>query len=151
MQLCNLELRIGGSMLHTVPKIEATPAEILILKSLHGDDAVVNVRPTRMDKRSHDFEWDRLSKLYDQGGAMAAPGEESRSVMQRLFPGAVKKLPVALKEIGLGHLMSPASIKAAEAAAPTPAPEPPVADEEVELDVEADVDDDDAIPAEVEA
>ena len=117
MQLSNLTLRLGGSMLHTVPKFNCTPAEILILQAIHGADATVDIRPTRYDKKiiqSH--EWERLAKSYDNPGSMVAtPGEESRSVMARLFPGIMKKLPTTLKEIGLGHLLSAASIKAADA------------------------------------
>lgn len=117
MQLSNLTLRLNGSMLHTVPKFNCTPAEILILQAIHGSDATVDIRPTRFDKKiiqSH--EWERLAKSYDSPGSMVAtPGEESRSVMVRLFPGIMKKLPTTLKEIGLGHLLSAASIKAADA------------------------------------
>lgn len=113
MQLSNLTLRLGGSMLHTVPKINCTPAEILVLRALHGDDAVVDVRPTKFDKtRRHEDEYERLSTLYDRAASTLAPGGDSKSVMGQLFPGAMKKLPVHLKEIGLGHLMSPTSIAA---------------------------------------
>jgi hypothetical protein len=134
MQLCNLTLRHGGSLLHTIPVVDATPAEILILKSIHGDDSTVDIRPTKMAKTRQEDEWDRLSRKYDQGAAMAAPGDEARSLMAKLFPGAVKKLPISLKEIGLGHLMSPASIKAAEAGTATAsAVETPAQGEEVDL------------------
>lgn len=117
MQLCNLTLRLNGSQLHTVPKNDCTPAEILILQAIHGADATVDIRPTRFDKkRIQMHEWERLSFDYDRQGSMvSAPGEESRSIMARLFPGVMKKLPTTLKEIGLGHLTSAASIKAAEA------------------------------------
>ena len=117
MQLCNLTLRLGGSLLHTVPKTDVTPGEILILRAIHGDDACVDIRPTRVDhKMLQNQLWERLAGLYDGASAFqATPGEESKSIMRSLFPGAMRKLPTTLEEIGLGHLMSDASIKAAEA------------------------------------
>lgn len=107
MQLCNIIVRLGGSLLNTVYKQDATPAEILILQHIHGEDAVVDVRPTRVDKRRLvTEEWDRLVSLYDNasGPFTAQPGDEDKSVMARLFPGAMRKLPTTLKEIGMGNI-----------------------------------------------
>ena len=115
MQLCNLTLRLGGSMLHTVPVVAATPAEILVLKRIHGDDAVVNIRPGKFDKtKRHEDEFERLATKYDRAASASAPGDEAGSIMGQLFPGAIKRLPTTLKEIGLGHILSPASIAAAK-------------------------------------
>jgi hypothetical protein len=117
MQLANIVLRLGGSVLHTVPKDKVTPAEILVLQRIHGSDAVVDVRPAGEDKnRRHQAEFDRLTLRYDRASSFSsAPGEETKSIMQSLFPGAMKKLPMTLEEIGLGHMTSPVSIAAAEA------------------------------------
>lgn len=106
MQLCNIVLRLGGSLLHTVPKTDVTPAEILILKRIHGDDAVVDIRPTKFDKKRHqDGEWERLQLAYDRSSAFkSSPGEESGSVLLSLFPGAMKRLPTTLSEIGLADI-----------------------------------------------
>ena len=134
MQLCNLTLRHDGSMLNTIPITDAMPAEILILQSIHGSDAVVDIRPTRMARTRQDEEWQRLADKYDKGSSFtAAPGEEAKSVMRSLFPGAVKKLPVSLKEIGMGHLMSPASIAAAEASAASPPVVDPAEGDDVDI------------------
>lgn len=125
MQLSNITLRLGGSMLHTVPIANATPAEILVLRRIHGDDAVVDVRPTKIDKaRRHEAEYERLAVKYDRAASANAPGDDHKSIMATLFPGAMKKLPVSLTEIGLGHMLSPAARAAAEkpktAAEPAP-------------------------------
>lgn len=117
MQLCNLTLRLGGSPLHTVPKTGVTPAEILVLQHIHGSDAVIDIRPTKIDKhRRHEGEFERLAGLYDRAASASAPGDEAKGVMNTLFPGAMKKLPTTLKEIGLGHYLSPAAVEAAERA-----------------------------------
>lgn len=154
MQLCNLTLRHGGSLLHTVPVQGATPAEILILKKIHGADAVVDVRPTKFDKRiRNDDEWDRLAHKYDRQSAFtSSPGEDSVSLMATLFPGAMRKLPATLDEIGMGHL-------AAAARKAKPSLVNPVSNDTPDLPVvqspaapredDDEGDDDDGIPAEV--
>lgn len=135
MQLCTIELCLNGSPINTVIKAGVTPAEILVLQQIHGDDAVRHVRPGKIDRnRRHASEYQRLSELYDRASAFSSkPGEESKSIMEKLFPGIVRKLPTTLKEIGLGYMVSPAAVEAAEramnakpdpaeAADPVPAP-----------------------------
>lgn len=106
MQLCNCEIRLNDSAAHTVPKIDVTPAEILVLQAIHGPSAVANIRPTKMDKRPNHEEWERLTAAYGRApdGLMDAGNGE---LLAKLFPGAMPKLPVTLKEIGMGHLMNP--------------------------------------------
>lgn len=108
MQLSNVMLRLGGSLLHTVQKTNVTPAEILVLQHIHGTDAVVDIRPTKFDKnRGHGPEFERLANLYDAAASASAPGEEAGAILTKLFPGAIKKLPRTLKEIGLGAYEKP--------------------------------------------
>lgn len=106
MQVCSIDLRLGGSLNHTISKNNVTPAEIVILKAIHGEDAVVNIRPIKMDGRRNDVELDRLQRLYGRNpsGLMDAGNGD---LIEKLFPGAVKKLPIRLKDIGLGDLMYP--------------------------------------------
>lgn len=111
MQLSNINLRLGGSPMHVIHKQGVTPAEILVLQRIHGNDAVVDVRPTKIDKnRRHAEEFDRLAHLYDRGAGVETPDTDQKSILKELFPGAMKKLPVSLKEIGFGHVLSPAAI-----------------------------------------
>ncbi len=137
MQLCNLTVRHGGDMLNTIPLKDVTPGEILVLRRIHGEDAVVDIRPTKIDKGATSGQaavWDYLVNKYDRASAFSsAPGEEQKSLLAQLFPGAMRKLPTTLKEIGLGHLEAPASIKAAKAGAGAAAL--PVAEIDVDLDV----------------
>lgn len=140
MQLVNCEVRLGGSQLHTVPKANVTPAEILVLRFLHGDDAVQNIRPGKVDKTiRHETEYDRLASIYGGSQFKSEPGEESKAVMPTLFPGAMKKLPTTLQEIGLGHLLSPAAKAAAKAADAAIVPDLEDAPEPEPLATEADV------------
>lgn len=105
MQIVDCNVRIGGSVLHVVPKQDVTPAEIIVLQQIHGTDAVQDVRPKRMDKRSHTEEFDRLRRTYGRNGLQSVDGEPS-VLLDRLFPGAIKRLPVTLKDIGMGHLIT---------------------------------------------
>lgn len=115
MQICTCEVRLNDSAAHTVPKVGVTPAEILILQAIHGASAVVNIRPVQQDRRSSNEEWDRLQAAYGRApdGLMDAG---NGALLQKLFPGAMPKLPVTLKDIGMQHLMNPLR------AEPEPAP-----------------------------
>lgn len=102
MQLCDAEVRLAGNILHVVPKQGVTVAEICVLREIHGHDAVVNIRPTKMDKRSHAEEFERLVRTY-AGASRQSPEENGpRKVnIASMFPGVVKKLPVSLEEAGI--------------------------------------------------
>lgn len=123
MQLCNLEVRLGDSAGHTVFKTNVTPAEIVVLQAIHGASAIVGIQPTKMDKRPHVEEFDRLTALYGRtsDGLMDAGNGD---LLDRLFPGAAKRLPVSLEDIGLGHLVNPIKGKGKAEPAPEPEPEP---------------------------
>lgn len=123
MQICDADVRIGDSNNHVVPKQDLTPAEILVLREIHGPAAVINIRPTGSENRNHQAEFERLRERYGKAGAMSAEGKPS-VVLDRLFPGAVKQLPLRLADIGLGHVDRP------EPAAPAPSEEKQNASEE---------------------
>ena len=128
MQECSVLVRLGGSLLHTVHKSPVTPAEIQTLRAIHGPDAVVDITPIRFNKRNQAEEFERLSTIY--GSAPTLEGGEARgNLLARLYPGANPRLPVHLKEIGLGHLVDkvtggPAKPKADEAAGAEILPDP---------------------------
>lgn len=147
MQQCNVTVRHGGSMMSAVPLTGVTPAEILILRRVHGDDAVIDIRPVKFEKTRIDREWDRLADKYDKASSFtSAPGEAAAPMMQSMFPGAMKRLPLTLEEIGLGHLNSPASIRAAKRSAAAPAPVEVLDDADV-FDADAEAEQADAPPA----
>jgi hypothetical protein len=125
LQKANCIVRLGGDLSNAVPKLGVTPAEILILRFIHGDDAVVDVRPTEFDKKVRmEQEVDRLARRYDAGSNfVSTPGEDRdrKSIIETLFPGAIKRLPLTLEEIGIDSGKAPRAGKAK--AAPTPEPE----------------------------
>lgn len=64
MQNYTATVRLRGSAMNEVQKEDVTAAEVIMLKRIHGEDALVNIRPTRMDKRNHKEERARLSEVY---------------------------------------------------------------------------------------
>jgi hypothetical protein len=112
MQECTITLRLGGSLLHTVEKDRVTPAEIQVLRYLHGPDAVVNIVPTKMTKRGHVDEFTRLTELYGRANGADVIGgtnDAQKNLVASLFPGANPTLPITLKDIGLGKVLADAS------------------------------------------
>jgi hypothetical protein len=88
MQRCEATIRLNGDLGNTVRKGGLSPAEIVILRSVHGgDENVIEIQPTGMDKTPHAQERARLAYIY---------GAE---VVERVFPGQFAKLPVSLKDV----------------------------------------------------
>lgn len=88
MQTAQAEILLHGNIGSTVVRI-VTPAEVPILRLIHGDDAVVNVVPKEAIKRTNAEEVERLKAFY---------GEE---LFAKVFPGALPKLPDTLAEVGV--------------------------------------------------
>lgn len=134
MQLASVIVRIEDNVNHAVPKQNVTPAEIIVLRHIHGENAVVEIRATGSKGISHQEEFQRLKTIYGSAGAMSAE-QKPGVVLDQLFPGAMKKLPVSLADIGVSA--------AQQAATPAPAPvqEEEIVDEhepEIEPESEAD-------------
>ncbi len=87
MQRVTCTVRLSGDNNNTVEKSGVSPAEIVILNDIHGEGAVVNIRPNSMDKESHVKERARLVNIYGV------------HVVDRIFPGEFNKLPVTLAEL----------------------------------------------------
>lgn len=82
-------LNSNGPHKNEAYKAPVTPAEVVILRVIHGDDAVVNLKPLGMDKRAHRDELERLR--YEYGP----------KVVNDAFPGHSPTLPVRFAEIGV--------------------------------------------------
>jgi hypothetical protein len=115
MQRCTVTVRLSGDLNNTVRKSNVSPAEIVILREIHGGvDAVVDIQPNGMDKMPHRQERDRLEVIY--GGPL----------VEKIFPGKFAPLPVSLKDIDVDAEEPAADLPGAgeEAGAATQAPEP---------------------------
>lgn len=97
MQRAIVTVLLAGDMLNTAVKTGVSPAEILLLRHIHGDDAVTNITAQGNDRGKVGLdEKDRLKRAY------------SAKAFTEVFPGAAPKLPDTLKEIGInGHSDAP--------------------------------------------
>lgn len=89
MQVANCHVRLAGDINNEIFKAAVTPAEVLVLRRIHGNDAVVKFEPVKQDKRPHANEFDRLKITYGD------------KVVIEAFPGSMATLPVNFKDIGI--------------------------------------------------
>lgn len=64
MQICNCTVAIGGDPGMTVTKERVTVPELMILRAVHGDDAVRNIEVTGESDVSSPEERERLMSIY---------------------------------------------------------------------------------------
>ncbi|MEQ9416660.1 MAG: hypothetical protein RJQ08_03855 [Salinisphaeraceae bacterium] len=95
METCNVTVRHKGRLTSTVRRRAVTPAETVLLRELHGADAVVEfeLNPTPI-KRDSVAEIERLRDFY---GVSA----EQLKIIDNAFPGHSPKLPETFAEIGV--------------------------------------------------
>ena len=87
MQKAIVEILLNGSVLNTVSKV-ITAAEVPLLQSIHGSDAVVNVQGLVVTKRTQAQE---ITRLKDEYGA---------ATFSRVYAGTFPKLPTTFEEVG---------------------------------------------------
>lgn len=104
METANILLDIGSDGTSILSKSRVTPAEVAVLRLIHGDDAVteIEVLPgealTDGKKRTHRQEIARLMDVY--GKPTPEGGREARAVTA-LFPGAAARVFETFEELEL--------------------------------------------------
>jgi len=63
-ELCSCTVAIGGDVRAIVPKPFVSVPEILLLQSIHGNDAVTNIKVIKTQDATSEEERDRLGSLY---------------------------------------------------------------------------------------
>lgn len=100
MQICQCEVRLGGDMRRTVIRERVTVPEIRVLQNIHGADAVVNIRPLKVEKNfDHAEHREELKRVYERGGIASPNPDATAGLVARLF-GAYGNLPEKLRDIG---------------------------------------------------
>ena len=94
MEVYSAKVRLGGKVLNEVPQDELTPAAIVCLRAIHGNDAVVAIEHIGQIKRTNAEERDRLELKYGQGLAIA------KTSLIALFGPEHTVLPVKLAGYG---------------------------------------------------
>jgi len=93
----NCTVRLGGNVDAEVQKFNITVAEAVVLRSIHGSDAVVKIErvvPEKRDNTPHRSEYEHLRTTF---------GPSKEKLLQTLFPGSLTgnpKLPVTFEEGG---------------------------------------------------
>lgn len=97
MERANCLVKVGGDPVITkVLKTGVSPAEVLVLRRIHGLDCVSNVWPYGRDKVRSEHEIERLRQAYD-----VHQTKEDQGLIDRLFPGHMPELPQTFKSIGV--------------------------------------------------
>ena len=87
---------LGGDAGNTVPKRRVTAGEIAVLQTIHGNDAILEVKPLGKIERSQRTERERLKAIY--GGARDSQGN---SLVEKLYPGAAARVFERINELML--------------------------------------------------
>lgn len=66
MQVFSGKIRPSGDIGTEVVRSDLTAAEVMILRELHGQDAVVDLEVKRNDNREHNAEYERLVRKYSR-------------------------------------------------------------------------------------
>jgi len=95
MQTANIMLALGGDLGQTVPKFGVTPAEVAVLREIHGNAAVFDIYPLDEDvERTSREERSRLLEIYGK-----PPGSREASAVEVLFPGAAARVYESFDEL----------------------------------------------------
>lgn len=64
MKLYSCKVNLAGSLLNQVHKVNVTPAEIVLLRAVHGNDAISDIKHVANVNRSDRAERARLAGIY---------------------------------------------------------------------------------------
>lgn len=97
MQIFDAKVRLGGSPLNEVRKRSVPAPEIMVLRAIHGPDAVVDL--SLVDDTTVPDQWERLLRTYGRTKISRGEGQEEAPVLSALFgmPG-VSPLPERLPD-----------------------------------------------------
>ena len=95
IQHCSCVVHLNGDRNFAIPKEDVTIAEIVLLRMIHGDDAVVDIDPTFMDKAGTlRAERDRLASAYGHREAIAG-------LVQKIFSEVQVQGLSTMEDIGM--------------------------------------------------
>lgn len=117
MEIADCKLKIGNDSNNVILKQDVTPAEIMVLRAIHGFGSVseiklksLNRNGKSIEKRSHGFELRRLRELYNKtpggtpesefmGGDYNNVEEGMFNVVNKLFPGMNPTMPIKFNQV----------------------------------------------------
>lgn len=87
MQLYDAVCRPGGQLTHEVPKHGLSAPEVILLRSIHGDDGVVRLKHSKMKREDGIDEIDRLKHIYGDKIVTRVFGGTFGSTLPKEVPG----------------------------------------------------------------
>src|SRR5215813_6763116 len=97
MQLASCSVNLAGDLRHVVFKDRVTIAEIIVLRAIHGQDAVRNIKAIS-GRSGHMIgnvaEKERLIDIYGRS-------KDGLALIEQLFPGYDPRMPSSLKDLGI--------------------------------------------------
>jgi hypothetical protein len=118
VKLYDCKVRLGGNVVNEVRKDKVTAAEVILMRAIHGDDAVIEIVEVGEDKRSDAEERERLAAALYDGEMLGKVFGISAIPLPREVPGvaaAKKVVPVVDVDTPVRRTGRPA--KAADEAA----------------------------------
>jgi hypothetical protein len=116
MQTANIMLALGGNMGQTIQKFGVTPAEVAVLREIHGNASVFDIQPLDEEiERTSREERTRLLEIYGK-----PPGSREMSAVEFLFPGAAARVFEAFDELEIDESFFKATGRAKPKAAAAP-------------------------------
>lgn len=111
---------LGGDLNNTVPRYNVPAGELAVLQIIHGKDALIEIEPAGVVKRSNRVEKARLQQIYGR-----ASDGNGNSLLEKLYPGAAARIFQRLDELDLASVQF------------KPGLAPPGIDEKTERDLKA--------------
>lgn len=96
MNVFNAKVRLGGTLENEVVKRGLTVPEIIILRRLHGNDALVAIEHAGVCEIDPIEERERLDFIY--GNGLAHLHEDQKTSVEKLFGGDYTPLPEELRD-----------------------------------------------------
>lgn len=91
MQIFSGKIRPSGDINTEIVRKDITAAEVMVLREIHGQDAVVSLEMKSSDKRDHAYEYERLVRKYSRS-------DDGRKALSSLFGSPQNpQLPTSLK------------------------------------------------------
>jgi hypothetical protein len=103
MELVHCLVRHHGKDNDKIPRVNVSVPEIIVLRAIHGDDAL-EVEQMRyagervsLDEDGNEVDFDEMEYLQNIYGKK----DETKALLEKLFPGHDPKLPTTLEAIGI--------------------------------------------------
>lgn len=97
METASILLAIGGDSGNTVPKYGVTPAEVAVLRLLHGEQSVTDIDVNGFEERTDRQEIARLQQTYNRRDGANLTARE----VNTLYPGAAARVEMKFSDLEL--------------------------------------------------